>query len=58
MSQSLQIGVLLVLMPLPQAMVLHAITQMASENDWTKNCDKAERLAREVAARFVRAYAP
>ena len=27
-----------------------AITQMASENDWTKNCDKAERLVREAAA--------
>jgi len=26
-----------------------AITQMASEKDWTKNCDKAERLAREAA---------
>jgi N-carbamoylputrescine amidase len=25
-----------------------AITQMASENDWTKNCDKAERLVREA----------
>ena len=28
-----------------------AITQMASENDWAKNCDKAERLTREAAAR-------
>jgi N-carbamoylputrescine amidase len=27
-----------------------AITQMASENDWAKNCDKAERLVREAAA--------
>ena len=27
-----------------------AITQMASENDWTKNCDKAEKLVREAAA--------
>jgi N-carbamoylputrescine amidase len=27
-----------------------AITQMASEHDWQKNCDKAERLAREAAA--------
>ncbi len=28
-----------------------AITQMASENDWQKNCDKAETLTREAAAR-------
>ncbi len=28
-----------------------AITQMASENDWAKNCDKAERLVREAAAK-------
>lgn len=28
-----------------------AITQMASENDWAKNCDKAERLTREAAAK-------
>ena len=28
-----------------------AITQMASDNDWTKNCDKAERLVREAAAK-------
>jgi N-carbamoylputrescine amidase len=28
-----------------------AITQMASENDWKKNCDKAERLVREAAAK-------
>lgn len=27
-----------------------AITQMASENDWSKNCDKAERLVRQAAA--------
>jgi N-carbamoylputrescine amidase len=27
-----------------------AITQMASENDWKKNCDKAERLVREAAS--------
>ena len=27
-----------------------AITQMASENDWAKNCDKAERLVRDAAA--------
>ena len=27
-----------------------AITQMASHNDWTKNCDKAEALVREAAA--------
>ena len=27
-----------------------AITQMASENDWAKNCDKAEALTREAAA--------
>jgi N-carbamoylputrescine amidase len=27
-----------------------AITQMASENDWAKNCDKAESLVREAAA--------
>jgi N-carbamoylputrescine amidase len=27
-----------------------AITQMASENDWTKNCDKAEKLVRDAAA--------
>ncbi len=26
-----------------------AVTQMASENDWTKNCDKAEGLVREAA---------
>lgn len=26
-----------------------AITQMASENDWAKNCDKAEALTREAA---------
>jgi N-carbamoylputrescine amidase len=26
-----------------------AITQMASENDWTKNCDKAEKLVRDAA---------
>jgi N-carbamoylputrescine amidase len=28
-----------------------AITQMASENDWAKNCDKAEALVREAAAK-------
>ena len=28
-----------------------AITQMASENDWGKNCDKAERFVREAAAK-------
>jgi len=28
-----------------------AITQMASENDWAKNCDKAERLVRDAAAK-------
>ncbi|PZF75743.1 N-carbamoylputrescine amidase [Aestuariivirga litoralis] len=28
-----------------------AITQMASENDWEKNCDKAERLVRDAAAK-------
>jgi N-carbamoylputrescine amidase len=28
-----------------------AITQMASENDWARNCDKAERLTREAAAK-------
>ena len=28
-----------------------AITQMASDNDWNKNCDKAERLVREAAAK-------
>jgi N-carbamoylputrescine amidase len=27
-----------------------AITQMASQNDWKKNCDKAERLVREAAS--------
>ncbi len=27
-----------------------AITQMASQNDWSKNCDKAEQLVREAAA--------
>ena len=26
-----------------------AITQMASENDWKKNCDKAEALVRDAA---------
>jgi N-carbamoylputrescine amidase len=25
-----------------------AITQMASENNWSKNCDKAEMLVREA----------
>lgn len=29
--------------------VIVAITQMASENDWSKNCDKAERLVRDAA---------
>jgi predicted amidohydrolase len=28
-----------------------AITQMASENDWKKNCDKAEALVREAKAK-------
>lgn len=28
-----------------------AVTQMASENDWAKNCDKAERLVREAAGK-------
>ncbi len=28
-----------------------AITQMASENDWTKNCDKAEGLVRAAAVK-------
>jgi N-carbamoylputrescine amidase len=28
-----------------------AITQMASENDWAKNCDKAETLVRAAAAK-------
>jgi N-carbamoylputrescine amidase len=28
-----------------------AITQMASQNDWNKNCDKAESLVREAAAK-------
>ena len=28
-----------------------AVTQMASENDWAKNCGKAERLVREAAAK-------
>lgn len=28
-----------------------AITQMASANDWQKNCDKAERLVREAASK-------
>jgi len=28
-----------------------AITQMASDNDWTKNCDKAEGLVRAAAAK-------
>lgn len=28
-----------------------AITQMASHNDWKKNCDKAEKLVREAAAK-------
>ena len=28
-----------------------AITQMASENDWKKNCDKAEKLVRDAAKR-------
>lgn len=31
-----------------------AITQMASENDWAKNCDKGERLVREAAAKGAR----
>ena len=29
--------------------VTAAITQMASENDWAKNCDKGERLVRDAA---------
>jgi len=29
--------------------VMVAITQMASDNDWSKNCDKAEGLVREAA---------
>jgi N-carbamoylputrescine amidase len=33
------------------AMLHAAITQMASENDWAKNCDKAENLVREAAAK-------
>ena len=33
------------------SMLTAAITQMASENDWTKNCDKAERLVRDAAAK-------
>jgi N-carbamoylputrescine amidase len=33
------------------AMLHAAITQMASENDWAKNCDKAEGLVREAAAK-------
>ena len=28
-----------------------AITQMASHNDWKKNCDKGEALVREAAHR-------
>lgn len=32
------------------ALLQAAITQMASEDDWTKNCDKAERLVREAAS--------
>jgi N-carbamoylputrescine amidase len=28
-----------------------AITQMASENDWAKNCDKAETLVRDAASK-------
>jgi N-carbamoylputrescine amidase len=33
------------------AMLNAAITQMASDNDWGKNCDKAERLVREAASK-------
>ncbi len=33
------------------ALLTAAITQMASQNDWTKNCDKAESLVREAAAK-------
>ena len=33
------------------AMTNVAITQMASDNDWAKNCDKAEKLVREAAAK-------
>ena len=32
------------------AMLQVAVTQMASESSWTKNCDKAERLVREAAS--------
>lgn len=32
------------------ALLKAAITQMASENDWALNCDKAEALVREAAA--------
>jgi N-carbamoylputrescine amidase len=28
-----------------------AITQMASDNDWTRNCDKAERLTRQAVSK-------
>ena len=31
-----------------------AITQMASENDWTRNCDKAEALVRAAAGQGAR----
>ena len=27
-----------------------AVTQMASHNNWMKNCDRAEELVREAAA--------
>ena len=33
------------------AKLMTAITQMASDNDWTKNCDKAEGLVRAAAAK-------
>ncbi|HRX35572.1 MAG TPA: N-carbamoylputrescine amidase [Aestuariivirga sp.] len=34
--------------------VTAAITQMASEHDWAKNCDKAEKLVREAASQGAR----
>lgn len=35
-----------------------AITQMASHNDWKKNCDKAEALVREAAAQGAKLILP
>src|SRR5262249_27620971 len=46
------VGVLLVVMPLPQAMVLHAVTQMAS-NGWRALLWRPHIVWRAAAVRFV-----